>query len=333
MTKWEWENSWFVYAFTALIVIPFATVFLTVPNAYSIFHEVETTILIQTFIFGAGWGIGGNLFGVGAHMLGLSMAYTIVVGIIAVAGSLIPMLVQNPDKVLKPGGLVILLAMAVTVAGVALCGIAGNLRDKAMQAPNQDDREKHSFKTALVVCILAGIFSAMLNFAFSFGKPITAAALDHLGDERSEIVTNFLAGNVIWMVSLLGGFVPFLFHCGFLLIRKGTWRKYGHPGTSTHWFHGALMGILLTGSVMVYGVGADLLGPLGPTVGWLAFMAFIVLTGNVWGILTGEWKNAPLAAKARMFQGIMILIGSVLLVGAGNYLLQLADAAAKQATQ
>ena len=75
MTKWEWENSWFVYAFTALVVIPFFTVFLTVPDAGGIFHEVEAWILVQTFIFGAGWGIGGNLFGLGAYMLGLSMAY------------------------------------------------------------------------------------------------------------------------------------------------------------------------------------------------------------------------------------------------------------------
>jgi L-rhamnose-H+ transport protein len=332
MTKWEWENSWFVYAFTALIVMPFATVFLTVPDAGGIFHEVEAWILVQTFIFGAGWGIGGNLFGLGAYMLGLSMAYTIVVGIIAVVGALIPMLVQNPEKVLQPGGLVILSAMAVTVVGVAFCGIAGNMRDKAKQPLPEGGKKEHSFKAALVVCILAGIFSAMLNLGFCFGGSITEVASDHFSDGGSELITKFLAGNVIWLVALLGGFVPFLLHCGYLLTTRRTWNKYTAPGSGSHWFYGALMGILLTGSVMVYGVGADLLGELGPTVGWLAFMAFIVLTGNVWGIITGEWKGAPRAAKVRMIQGTVLLIGSVLLVGYGNYLVIQAEQAATQAS-
>jgi len=333
MTKWEWENSWFVYAFTALVVIPFATVFLTVPNACGIFHEVEAGILIITFVYGAGWGIGGNLFGLGAHMLGLSMAYTVVVGIIAVVGSLIPMLVNTPEKVLKPGGLVILSAMAVTVVGVVFCGIAGNMRDKAKKPSGQGDQKESSFKAALVVCILAGVFSAMLNLGFSFGGRITEVAKGHFSDGGSGLTTKFLAGNVIWLVALLGGFVPFLLHCGYLLTTRRTWDKYTVPGSGSHWFFGALMGVLLTGSVMVYGVGADLLGDLGTTVGWLAFMAFIVLAGNVWGIITGEWKEAPKAAKARMIQGTVLLIGSVVLVGLGNFLDIRAGQAAAQVVQ
>ena len=55
---------------------------------------------------------------------------------------------------------------------------------------------------------------------------------------------------------------------------------------------------------MAYGASATLLGQLGTTMGWLILMSVSVLTANLWGVVTGEWKGAPKNAHLRMFLGL-----------------------------
>ena len=81
------------------------------------------------------------------------------------------------------------------------------------------------------------------------------------------------------------------------------------------------MGAIWTGCIILYGAGASNLGKLGTTVGWLILMAVAVLVGNLWGVITGEWRVAPRKARQRMIQGLLFLIISVMLVGCGKMLL------------
>jgi L-rhamnose-H+ transport protein len=105
------------------------------------------------------------------------------------------------------------------------------------------------------------------------------------------------------------------------MVRKGSWKKYGESGTGAYWLWGVLMGTVWMGCIVFYGIGASGLGKLGTTVGWLILMAVTVLVGNLWGVVTGEWKQAPKNAKARMVEGFLLLVGSVMLVGLGRFLL------------
>jgi L-rhamnose-H+ transport protein len=311
---WEWENTWLVYAVTALLLLPLLIVTATVPNLGRIWSEAPGDALLRTFLFGAGWGVGSLTFGLGLKMLGLSLGFTIMLGITAVTGSLIPMLVQSPKDLLEPGGLTILAAMVVCVAGVAFCGAAAVSRqsDKSSKA----GPGPASYKLALSVCIVSGILSSMLNFAFTFGSPIAEVAKSQLAPG-----SDLLASNSVWLVALSGGFVPFSLYCLYLLLTKGSWRKFGRPGAAGNWVWGILMGTIWTSCIMIYGAGAVYMGELGTTVGWLILMSVTVLMANIWGVITGEWKGAPPRARHRMLWGLLLLIGSVILVGLGRSLL------------
>lgn len=315
--KWEWENTWLLYSVSALIVLPLIIVMWTVPGLLNIYRDVPNDVLVQTFLLGFGWGLGAVTFGLGLYMVGLSLGYTIMIGVIAVTGSLIPMLVHNPGSLLTAGGVVIILAMMVTVAGVILCGIAGLIREKGLQEEIVEQDKRHKFKLGFLVCLVSGILSSMLNLAFDFGAPIAEVAKIHIGPSS----TAFRANNAIWFLALLGGFVPNLLYCGYLLLSKGSWKRYGEFGTGLYWFWGFLMGAIWMGCIVLYGAGASSFGKLGTTVGWLILMAVAVLVGNLWGVITGEWKAAPKKAQQRMMQGLLLLIGSVMLVGWGKLLL------------
>ena len=72
---------------------------------------------------------------------------------------------------------------------------------------------------------------------------------------------------------------------------------------------------------LFYGAGACALGKLGATVSWIILMATTVLMGNVWGFLSGEWKGSPEKAKNIMYFGLIFLLGSIVSVSLGNYLI------------
>ena len=51
------------------------------------------------------------------------------------------------------------------------------------------------------------------------------------------------ASDAVLAVTLLGGFVTNLVYCSILLTRNRTWSGYRLPGTASHWFLAALMGV------------------------------------------------------------------------------------------
>ncbi|MCK4967220.1 hypothetical protein KAS50_09315 [bacterium] len=313
MSKWEWENIWLMWAFWALLVIPWLLAFFAVPGLINLYYEIPAGVLLKTFLFGAGWGIGAVTFGLGMYMVGLSLGFSIIVGITAVTGSLIPMLIFSRETIFTLSGMVIILGLLFAVIGVGFCGHAGVIREKSFQK-KQD--KSTNFKIGFLVCLVSGIFSAMLNMAFVFGKPIADTARNYIGNSG----TDFIANTPIWSLALLGAFVTNLLYCGILLLRRGTWRKYGESGTKKYWFRTMLMGILWMSGISLYGVGASSLGKVGAVVAWIILMAVTVIVGNIWGFLSGEWKDTPRNARLRMMQGLSFLIISIFFVSLGQYM-------------
>ena len=56
------------------------------------------------------------------------------------------------------------------------------------------------------------------------------------------------------------------------------------------------------------GMASARMAGMGPILGWPLFMSVIIITSNVWGFMTGEWKGAGSKALAVMLGGIFFLI-------------------------
>ena len=94
-----------------------------------------------------------------------------MMGLIAVIGASVPLLVQNPAVFLTPGGITILLSLLVTVGGIILCGSAGKSREISNRGKSgQSTVDKSNFNKGLILCFVSGLFSAMLNFSFEYGS-------------------------------------------------------------------------------------------------------------------------------------------------------------------
>lgn len=307
---WKWENIWLAYAVIALVVLPVAMAVAAVPHFGHAFSLAPSGALAKVFLYGAGWGIGAVLSGLGVDRLGLAMGVSVLIGITAALGALIPLIVNTPDLVFKSKGLMVILSVIVLLAGVALVGVAGKKRDLSMSAQNSTG-QKGSFTVGLLICIFSGIFSCMLNLAFSFSKPVARAA-------ALAGATQGGAQDFVWMVALLGGFIANAIYTCFLLGRNRTWKNFTMSRSSRVALLGIVMGLLWYFGVLLYGRGAGIMGELGTIAGWPIFMATMIIFSSMWGFVTGEWKGSSSQAKWYMLAGLIVLVVASGLSGIAN---------------
>lgn len=307
---WRWENSWLVYSVVGLIIVPWTVALATVPQLGDIYRATSTATLVKVLIFGFGWGIGSVLFGLGVTRLGLAVGYGLILGLIAPIGTFLPLVVLHPERLWTRQGLALMLGTLLVVVGIVFCAIAGRRREQETQT--QTSTARSGFFIGLIICVLSGIFSPMLNFAFVFGEELQRQAF-------SSGATASMAANAIWALTLTSGFVANAGYCVLLLQKNRTWnlfaRANARPG---YWLGGSLMGIICFGSFMSYGMGATALGPLGGIVGWPLFMSMALITSNALGALSGEWKGASRRSYGYSLVGVAFLIVAIAVISSGG---------------
>jgi len=302
---WKWENIWAVWAIMGMFIFPWAAVWMTIPNAWSVFQAAGSRVLLLMVLFGVGFGLAQIFFGLGIAAIGIALNFAIAIGLATALGSLVPLLVLQRQKIFTPQGHMIFLGVGLVLAGIVGCATAGGLKEKQLAAaavrPKESTAVKMSFKTGVLICILAGIGSPFSNFGLAFGKPLISAAIAQGAGPGSQ-------ANVIWAPLNTAALVPYLIYCAYLWKKNRTQYLFRAPGTGLNWVLGAIMGLLWFGSTVIYGGASARLSEMGPILGWPLFMSSIIITSNVWGFVTGEWKAAGAKALTTMLGGIAFLI-------------------------
>jgi len=308
MPGWRWENSWLIFALSGLIVFPWIISFATVPNLASVYAGASASTLIKVVLFGLLWGVGATLFGLGISRVGMALGFAVILGITASFGSLLPLAILHPEQLVATRGLALIAGTAVMVLGLVLLALAGRIREHDLEASSG---MRSGFTIGLVICILSGIFSSMLNFSFVFGDELRLRAL-HSG------ASNAMAANPIWALTVTGGFVANFLYCVYLLNKNRTWSVFREGNPPIYWPLGISMGLLWFGGTVFYGMGAASLGSLGAMVGWPIFMTIDIIVALFWGALSGEWKGASRRALICNWMGVAVLLVAIGLISAGN---------------
>lgn len=307
--NWAWENIWLLYSIAGLLVGPWLVTLATIPHPMTVYGASNLRTLVLTSTFGFGWGVGNVLFGEAVALVGMALTFAIVGGLCAAVGSLIPLVVLRPDRLMQPSGLVIMLGVAITVCGVAILGAAGREREKRF-APRS---ASGSVMLGLLLCITSGILGSMLNFSFAFGSGIAAEAVKH-GAQPSS------GSNAIWAVAFLGGFISNGGYATLKLVRNKSLSRFGDGNSSVSGLLSALMGVLFYAGFLLYGQGATRLGALGPVVGWPVFQATTIMASTAAGAALGEWSGADRRFVCLNIFGLMILVSAIVVISIGNRL-------------
>ncbi len=309
--KWAWENTWGAGSLMALILVPWPLALLTVPNLGDVYANVPPHSILLALLFGAGWGVGGIYFGKGLDAIGFSIGYALIMGIIAVGGSVIPLAMNQPEAFVKLPGIVLLLGILVMIGGLYISARAGLLKDRDQRASEEVSAgglQKASFRKGLAFCILSGVLSSLLNFGFIYGTSLSeASVLSGAAPANAE--------NALLALVFTANFTVNVGYCIYLLAVNKTFSRYTLKGTAKYWPMAVGMGIIWPGGVVIYGMGTTMIGDLGAYLGFPAMLIVSIIAGNVFGVLTGEWKDVSARPKRIMVAGITVLVLAIVVLG------------------
>jgi len=327
---WAWESMWIVGGIFSWLIVPPLAAWITIPGFMDIIKQTGYDVLGWTYLMGVLWGIGGLTYGLGVRYLGVSLGSTIILGLCAVFGSLVPSVYYNffpregKDTITilatSHWGQMVLLGIAICVLGIIICGKAGMMKEKdlAKNSEAKAENKDYRFGLGIFVAIVSGILSACFNFGLEAGKSMADAAnAAHLLATPGE--TSFLyRNNVVYIVVLWGGLTTNFIWCMILNARNKTFGDYANPKAPLlkNYLFAALAGTTWFLQFFFYGMGESRLG--NGASSWILHMAFIILIANMWGLVLKEWKGVSKKAFSTVILGIAVIIISVLVVGYWN---------------
>ncbi|MCC8409163.1 L-rhamnose/proton symporter RhaT [Mucilaginibacter sp. UR6-1] len=329
---WAWESFWIVGGIFSWLIVPPVAAWLTIPNFSDIIQQTNGQILLLTYFFGLLWGIGGLTYGLGVRYLGVSLGSTIILGLCAVFGSIIPSVYYNiypqagkttlTDMLGSHWGQMVLLGILICVIGIVICGRAGTLKERDLSARGQVNavNKEYRFGLGILVAIVSGVLSACFNFGIEAGKSMADVA-NAAWQAQHPGQGNFLfSNNVTYVVILWGGLTTNFIWCMILNARNKTFYNYTDSRTPLfkNYLFSALAGTTWFLQFFFYGMGESKLG--NGASSWILHMASIILIANLWGLILKEWKGVSKPAVTTLIAGILTIIISVLFVGYGNSL-------------
>jgi len=238
--RWSWENVWSVFIAGACLLLPVVIV-TAAPGSWAVLAHAPAHAVRIALATGFAWDFGAGMFGQSVSAIGIALANTFVLAISSALGSLIPMLLLTPEKIHERAGRAILLGIAVEIVGIALCGRAGMMRERASNAHSAQRGDlvgkARPLAVALVLVVGSGLLSAVFNVGFALAHPIATYG-------QQQGLSEFANTNLIWILMLGGGAVSNLGFCGYLLLKNRSAHKFTQTGGARLYGFGLVMALL-----------------------------------------------------------------------------------------
>jgi L-rhamnose-H+ transport protein len=357
--RWSWETYWLVGGFFSWIIAPWFLAGLLTKDLLAVLREAPNSSLFWACIFGLLWGVGGLTFGLTMRYLGLSLGMAMVLGLCAAFGTLMPPIFAGDFMTQVAGtksGRVILLGILVCLVGIAAAGLAGISKERNMPAEQKQTVIKEfDLKKGIGVAMLSGVMSACFAYGLAAGNPIKAITLQHgtpvLWQGLPVLIVVLIGGfttNFIWCLRLNRrnhtGHEYFSSQPGHSSDRSPVLETAVDAPSREMVEHApsrvavlereseierapmlrnyllcALAGTTWYFQFFFYTMGETQMGRYKFS-SWTLHMASIIIFSSLWGIGLKEWKGAGRQAGSLLALALLLLVGSTVIVGYGNYL-------------
>ncbi|MDL2265161.1 L-rhamnose/proton symporter RhaT [Parabacteroides sp. OttesenSCG-928-G07] len=304
--EWSWESFWLTQGVFAWLVFPLLGALLAVPAGSSLGQiiAVDTSAAIKAMGFGILWGVGGLTFGLSMRYLGVALGQSIALGTCAAFGTLIPALMAGTD-LFHGTGLILLIGVCITLAGIAVIGYAGGLRAQNMTEEERKAAVKDfALSKGLLVALLSGVMSACFALGLEAGAPLVV-------EGASELFQTLPATLMV----TCGGFLTNAAYCLYQNTKNKTFGDYGKKEVLVNnLLFCALAGLLWYSQFFGLSMGKSFFTESSVMLAfsWSILMSLNVIFSNVWGILLKEWKGVSAKTVMVLITGMCILIFSLL---------------------
>ena len=314
--RWSWGTFWLVQSLFAWLLMPLLIGILTVPGFFEILSKAPTTAIWGAFLLGAVYGFGGMSFGFAIRNIGYSLTYTISIGLSAILGTMVPLLLKGQvlEYFSRTGSGIVAIGMALSIVGVATCGWAGFRKERDLGERSRE--QNFNMTTGFVLAIIAGLLSAVFNISLEAGQPIADLAAKSGAGE--------FEGNAKLIVSTSGCFIVNLVWFVVMGIKENTLKEFtGAGGVPSllrvkNMFWSAMAGMLWCGQFFFYGLGHVRMGKF-QFISWVLHMSMLIFFSYVVGVIMKEWKNVSKRTYTVLLLALLILFISSVIISFGSY--------------
>ena len=337
---WSWQSYWLTQAAFCWLLLPIIGAFLTVPDFWQVVQTAPRSAMLNSFLLGAAYGIGGTAFGVAIRYVGFSITYAAAIGVstvmgtayaIAKGGTTLADAGANIHAFLaKTGAQWVVIGIAIGVVGVVFCGVAGRWKERDQVPAGSAPSSGNNLFIGLALCLLAGVLSAVYGISLTEGAPIAKLAEEHaVGHKIFGIDAATFCSNAIYPFSNSGAFLTTALYCLFLHRKHKTLGEIvvlpeGKEKASlpVNWAMAILTGCLWYGQFFFYGFGHFYIMKVAgfEQTCWAIHMILLILLGTLIGVVFKEWKACRPRTYALLAVAIGLLICGKLLLDYGNYL-------------
>ena len=309
---WAYETWWFVYVFIGLVVCPPILCALTVPDFWRVTMSAPGAVLARCIGFGVIWGIGALGWGLMVRYLGIGLGLGIGCGLCAATGALLPPIAvgRAADLVKDTGAVVVLCGVLLSLVGIGFVGLAG--RSKEKELPLEEQRKsvpEFNFAKGLATAVVAGLFSAGMNFGLQGAGCIEEAAV-------AAGAKDCWRGMPVIMVVLWGGFLVEALWCLRQHIRNRTFGDYAKPSSRNLGLCTAVSVLWILQFVCTK-AGEPLMGDM-KYISFAVMMASTIFFSTLIGVITGEWRGTSRKTRALLFVGTFVLVASFSVMSFGS---------------
>ena len=353
---WAWETYWLVGGFFSWIIVPWILAFGMTRDLIHVLQETPSRSVFWAYTFGVLWGLGGLTFGLTMRYLGMSLGMAVALGYTAAFGTLMPPIFRGQFRTEVLGtssGMTILVGVGICLLGIVFAGMAGISKEKEMsEKQKRASIKEFNLKKGLLVATFSGVMSACFAYGLAAGDPVKEITIRH----GTPVLWQ---GLPVLVVVLLGGFTTNFLWCLALNIRNKTGYQYFTSDSSrysvvidetivetvidapsrevvehipstkkgdpkpvpmlSNYFFCALAGTTWYFQFFFYTMGETQMGKYGFS-SWTLHMASIIIFSTLWGLGLKEWKGAGAPAIRSLTLALILLVGSTVIVGYGNYL-------------
>jgi L-rhamnose-H+ transport protein len=344
---WAWETYWLAGGTFSWIIAPWILGLTMTNDLLQVLSSAPGNSIRWAYIFGVLWGLGGLTFGLSMRYLGMSLGMAVALGYTAAFGTLLPPIFRGEFATQVLGthsGQVILVGVAVCLVGICVAGAAGISKEREM--PLEKKREairEFNLKRGVLVATFSGIMSSCFAYGLAAGDPIKELTLRHG-------TATLWQGLPVLVIVLAGGFTTNFLWCVFLNFRNGSGGQYfraeigtaepelasgtsgGGGGTAVmaktevirapmlaNYLFCALAGVTWYLQFFFYTMGETQMGKYKFS-SWTLHMASIMIFSTLWGIALKEWSGVSRRTKSLVALTLLVLVGSTVIVGYGNFL-------------
>ena len=310
--NWSWVPFWLVQAFFAWILIPLILGIATVPQFFSVLQDSPPDVVLQAFLLGGLYGFGGMSFGFAIRNIGYSLTFTISIGLSALLGTLVPLLLKGGlvEYFTRPGGSYILTGMVLSLLGVLFCGWAGFKKEKNLAGSSGFNMRK-----GLILTLVAGVLSAVFNISLEVGQPIS--------DLAAERGAGHFEGNAKLIVSTAGCFLVNLVWFVILGIKDNSLQEFTYKTGLTgkdlarNFMWAGLAGSMWCFQFFFYGLGHVKMGNF-QFASWVIHMSMLIFFSYMVGVLMKEWKNVSRGTYITLIFALLLLMCSFVIMTYGS---------------